>query len=272
MSDENAEGFKLHVIEPNQKREGSIDAHDRIVEALLFASATPLDETMLQNRLPPDQDVSETLARLAKHYEDRGVNLINVGQGWAFRTAPDLAGALRTNVPLQRKVSRAAVETLAIIAYHQPATRAEVEEIRGVAMSRGTLDTLLEAGWVRPRGRRRVPGRPLQWGTTPAFLDHFGLESLAELPGQEELKAAGMLDRRPGLTSIAMGETLEADEDEDEPADGQEDLLPLDNIDDCVDDGNGGEAQNDAEVPGVGLRKAPHRPEHAAVCTPAMAT
>lgn len=238
MSDESSEGFRLHVIEPNRSRESRVDAHGRILEALLFASATPLEETALQNRLPPDQDVGEILARLAEHYEDRGVNLIKVGVGWAFRTAPDLADVLRLNVTLQRKLSRAAIETLSIIAYHQPVTRAEVEEIRGVALSRGTLDTLLEAGWIRPRGRRRVPGRPLQWGTTSAFLDHFGLESLTELPGLEDLKAAGMLDPRPGLTSIAMGETLATEEDLVELVDGHEDLFPLEDID--HDDPNGG--------------------------------
>ena len=246
MSDEHAEGFKLLDVELNQIRESNIDPLDRIVEALLFASATPLNETTLQNRLPPDQDVGESLARLAKHYEDRGVNLIKVGGGWAFRTAPDLAGALRLNVTLQRKLSQAAVETLAIIAYHQPVTRAEVEEIRGVALSRGTLDTLLEAGWVRPRGRRKVPGRPLQWGTTPVFLDHFGLESLTELPGLEDLKAAGMLDRRPGLTSIAMGETLETEEEEAEPVDGQEDFFPLEESDDGDNQEKAGQGDGDA--------------------------
>ena len=132
------------------------------------------------------------------------------------------------NVTVKRRLSRAAVETMSIIAYHQPVTRAEVEEIRGVALSRGTLDTLLEAGWMQPRGRRKVPGRPLQWGTTEAFLDHFGLESLAALPGIDDLKAAGLLDRRQGLTSIAMQEIEEGDEGYEEQMDGQESLFPLD--------------------------------------------
>jgi segregation and condensation protein B len=132
------------------------------------------------------------------------------------------------NITVNRRLSRAAVETMSIIAYHQPITRAEVEEIRGVALSRGTLDTLLEAGWVQPRGRRKVPGRPLQWGTTDAFLDHFGLDSLAALPGIDDLKAAGLLDRRQGLTSIAMPELEEEDDGYDGRIGGQENLFPLD--------------------------------------------
>ncbi len=142
------------------------------------------------------------LARLGEEYGGRGVNLVRVGGKWALRTAPDLAPYLRRQVEVSRKLSRAAVETLAIIAYHQPVTRAEIEEIRGVSVSRGTLDILLEAGWVRPRGRRRTPGRPATWVTTQGFLEHFGLESLDDLPGVEELKASGLL--QSGRTSFGL--------------------------------------------------------------------
>lgn len=235
MNDDIDDDFQLEAQEPNFPVAVDIEAQSRIVEAVLFASATPMDEPALRNRLPVDAPVEEILANLVAHYHGRGVNLVRVGRGWAFRTAVDLAGILRLNVTVKRKLSRAAVETMSIIAYHQPVTRAEVEEIRGVALSRGTLDTLLEAGWIQPRGRRKVPGRPLQWGTTDAFLDHFGLEDLAALPGLDDLKAAGLLDRRPGITSIAMSET-ESDDD-DEGADDQEDLFPLDP--DAGEDGDG---------------------------------
>lgn len=235
MSDDFEDDFELQAPDPGLPAVMDIDAQSRVVEALLFASTTPLDETALRNRLPVDAPLEEILARISAHYDGRGVNLVRVGRGWAFRTAAELAGILRLNVTVKRKLSRAAVETMSIIAYHQPVTRAEVEEIRGVALSRGTLDTLLEAGWIQPRGRRKVPGRPLQWGTTEAFLDHFGLEDLAALPGLDDLKAAGLLDRRPGLTSIAMSET--DDDDDDDSADDQENLFPLDP--DAADHGEG---------------------------------
>jgi segregation and condensation protein B len=225
-SEEPGEDFDLEMQEPDAPAPRDMAALVRVAEALLFASAEPLDEASLRNRLPVDTDLEEILSTLAGHYDGRGVNLIRVGRGWAFRTAPDLASVMRLNVTVKRKLSRAAVETMSIIAYHQPVTRAEVEEIRGVALSRGTLDTLLEAGWIQPRGRRKVPGRPLQWGTTDSFLDHFGLETLAALPGLDDLKAAGLLDRRPGLTSIAMQEIEE--DDEGEGGDDQDDLFPLD--------------------------------------------
>ncbi len=206
----------------------------RFVEALLFASAEPVDEGELRRRIPEEIDVRGLLGELAEHYDGRGVVLTRSGTRWAFRTAVDLGPMLRHERPQRRKLSRAAIETLAILAYHQPTTRAEVEEIRGVALSKGTMDTLLEAGWIAPRGRRETPGRPLQWGTTNAFLDHFGLESLKELPGVEELRAAGLLDRRSGATSIAMQqEDLEEDEQEDE--DIQLDFLPDTNDPDAGD-------------------------------------
>ncbi len=178
----------------------------RLVEALLFAAGEPVSEDAIAERLHDGADVASLMAELAAHYAARGVNLHRVAGKWAFRTAPDLAPHLRIETRVGRKPSRAAVETLAIIAYHQPVTRTEVEEIRGVAASKGTFDVLLEAGWIRPMGRRRTPGRPATWGTTPAFLEHFGLAELADLPGIDELKASGMLDTRPaGVIAETVG-------------------------------------------------------------------
>lgn len=199
----------------------------RFVEAVLFASTEPVDETLLRQRVPETVDLQSILVELTEIYAERGVNVIRHGTRWSFRTAPDLGAMLRSDQPVRRKLSRAAVETLSIIAYHQPVTRAEVEEIRGVALSKGTLDTLLEASWIKPRGRRDTPGRPLQWGTTPAFLDHFGLADIKELPGLEDLKAMGLLDKRGGLTSIAMQQDDLLEDDPEEPAE-QLDFLPDD--------------------------------------------
>jgi segregation and condensation protein B len=169
----------------------------RLIEALLFAAGEPLDEAALARHLDDAADIPELLRDLAETYGGRGVNLVRLAGGWAFRTAPDLAPGLRVERPIVRKLSRAAVETLAVIAYHQPVTRAEIEEIRGVALAKGTIDTLMEAGWVRPKGRRATPGRPLLWATTPGFLAHFGLDSLSELPNLDELRSAGLLDLAP---------------------------------------------------------------------------
>ena len=157
--------------------------HLRMLEALLFAATEPLSRAEIALRMPEDIDLDALLHELQAAYAGRGVNLRRFDDRWAFRTAEDLAFVLKREVVEQKKLSRAAVETLAVIAYHQPATRAEIEEVRGVAVSPGTLDVLLEAGWVRLRGRRRTPGRPVTFGTTPAFLDHFGLESIGDLPG-----------------------------------------------------------------------------------------
>ena len=191
--------------------------HRNIVEATLFASPAPVDEAALAARLPPGADLRLVLRMLVQDYAGRGVNLRRVGAGWAFRTAPEVAAAVVAGARETKKLSRAAIETLAIIAYHQPTTRAEIEEIRGVATSRGTLETLLEAGFIRLRGRRRSPGRPVTFGTTPAFLDHFGLEQVSDLPGLAELKAAGLLDARlpPGLDLPPPSDDdgLRADED-----------------------------------------------------------
>ena len=165
----------------------------RLVEAILFAAAEPLDEATIAARLPDGSDVAALIEALSSHYANRGVNVVRVAGKWALRTAPDLASRLRIEQTASRRLSRAAVETLAIICYHQPVTRAEIEDIRGVAVNRGTLDVLLEAGWIRPGRRRRAPGRPVTWVTTEGFLGHFQLDSLLDLPGQEELKAAGLL-------------------------------------------------------------------------------
>ncbi len=177
----------------------------RVIEALLFAGRAPFSEDDLAAHLPEGTDVKACLAALAEDYAERGINLVQVSHGWALRTAPDLGAVLRREKKVQRRLSRAALETLAIIAYHQPATRAEIEEIRGVAVSKGTLDILFEQGWVQPRGRRRTPGRPATWVTTASFLDHFGLAALDDLPGVEELRTAGLLDARAVPASLLLG-------------------------------------------------------------------
>jgi segregation and condensation protein B len=170
--------------------------HLRLLEALLFAGTQALDEKDLSQRLPNDADLPRLLADLGGLYANRGINLVKVAGGYAFRTAPDLSEKLKIERPVTRKLSRASVETLAIIAYHQPVTRAEIEQVRGVGLSKGTLDLLFEQNWIKPMGRRRAPGKPVTWGTTDFFLEHFGLPSLDDLPGHEEMKAAGLLDPR----------------------------------------------------------------------------
>ena len=174
----------------------------RLIEAVLFSAAEPVRESDLAHRLPDPGQLDPALKILRSLYANRGVELYRAGDAWAFRTAPDLGDALKVRRSAVRKLSRAAVETLAVIAYHQPVTRAEIEEIRGVGQSRGTLDLLLEAGWIKPGRRRQTPGRPLTWITTQAFLDHFGLESVADLPGIADLKASGLLDKRPALEAF----------------------------------------------------------------------
>jgi len=197
--------------------------HLRLLEALLFAAAVPLDEKTLGARLPEDVDLKASLRALQAEYSTRGVNLVRIGNKWAFRTAGDLSWLLTKEAVVPKKLSRAAVETLAVIAYHQPVTRAEVEEIRGVVMSKGTFDVLMETGWIKPRGRRKVPGRPITYGTTEDFLSHFGLEELGNLPGLEELKGSGLLDNRlpPGFAVPMPSDDpmLRDDEDPLEPGD-----------------------------------------------------
>ena len=202
----------------------------RLVEALVFAAAEPVSERAIAQRLPDDADVSALLAELASVYENRGVRLSHAGNGWAFRTAPDLAGLLQIEKTESRKLSRAAIETLAIVAYHQPVTRAEIEEIRGVSQSKGTLDVLLEAKWIRPGRRRRTPGRPVTWLTTEHFLDNFGLESLRDLPGTKELRAAGFLDARPAIQAFRAEDTEETATEDDDPAPSEFEPLEEDEV------------------------------------------
>lgn len=200
------------------------DARDlRTLEAALFASREPLNVEKLQAFVPHMDGVAvhAMLARIRQDYDGRGIQLEETETGWAFRTAPDLAENLATLRVEERKLSRAAMETLAVIAYHQPLTRVEIEGVRGVATSKGTIDMLLETGWIKPGRRRETPGRPLTWVTTPAFLDHFGLESIVDLPGLDDLKAAGLLDRRPAVAVTADlfdedGEAVEASDESDD--------------------------------------------------------
>ena len=195
----------------------------RLLEALLFAAREPLDEATLARRLPNGVNVKNTLAQLKDEYSTRGVDLVRVGRKWTFRTANDLSWLLTKQIIETRKLSRAAVETLAIIAYHQPVTRAEVEEIRGVVAAAGTLDVLLKTGWIRPRGRRKAPGRPITYGTTETFLSQFGLEEVGDLPGLDELKGAGLIEGNlpPGFAVPLPSDdlTLRDDEDPLEPGD-----------------------------------------------------
>lgn len=191
---------------------------ERMCEAMLFASAEPLSCAELEARMPHGCDAGRALSGLARRYEGRGVHLVRVGEAWAMRTAPDLGYLMQKETVETRKLSRAAIETLAIVAYHQPVTRAEIEEIRGVSVSRGTLDQLLDLDWIRFGRRRSTPGRPVTFVVTPVFLDHFGLESARDLPGLKELRAAGLLDSRP-----PPGDAEGADEDAGE--DGQEGLF-----------------------------------------------
>jgi segregation and condensation protein B len=196
----------------------------RILEALLFAAEGPLDEKVLASRLPAGIDVHALLQQLQREYAPRGVNLVRIGGKWALRTATDLAWLLTHESAVTRKLSRAAIETLAIVAYHQPVTRAEVEEIRGVSTSKGTLDVLLETGWIRLRGRRKAPGRPVTYGTSEAFLSHFGLDALTDLPGLDELKGAGLVDATiPAEFAVPVPSDDPALRDDEEPL-GPEDI------------------------------------------------
>jgi segregation and condensation protein B len=202
----------------------------RLLEAMLFASNEPLDEATLKKKLPDGVDLKAALAQLQADYASRGVNLVHIGNKWSFRTAGDLAWLMTRESTETRKLSRAAIEMLAIIAYHQPVTRAEIEDIRGVITSKGTLDVLLETGWIRPRGRRKTPGRPLTFGTTEMFLSQFNLEALGDLPGLEELRGTGLLDSRlPSGFSVPTPSddpNLREDEDPLEPGDLDLALVP----------------------------------------------
>ncbi len=210
---------KMQVVAPEEAPENAETRPEelRLLEAMLFASAAPLDEKELSARLPQGVDVRAALARLQEDYATRGVNLVRIGGKWTFRTAGDLSWLLSKEIAETRKLSRAAIETLAIIAYHQPVTRAEIEDIRGVSTSKGSVDVLLETGWIRPRGRRKAPGRPVTYGTTEAFLSHFGLDALGDLPGLDELKGSGLLDGRlpPGFSVPIPSDDPVLHEDED---------------------------------------------------------
>jgi segregation and condensation protein B len=220
---------EMRVIEGGRPQQDSAEEL-RILEALLFAAETPLDEKVLATRLPAGADVKALLTQLQRDYASRGVNVVRVGGKWTMRTASDLAWLLTHESVVTRKLSRAAIETLAIVAYHQPVTRAEVEDIRGVSTSKGTLDVLLETGWIRLRGRRKAPGRPVTYGTNEAFLSHFGLEALTDLPGLEELKGAGIVDATlPAEFSVPVPSddpALRDDEDPLEPGDLDLGLVP----------------------------------------------
>lgn len=220
---------KLVVVQNNEQPPQTVQTQLarpeelRLLEALLFAAGQPLDEAMLARRLPNGVNVKTALAQLKDEYATRGVNLVRVGKKWTFRTATDLSWLLTKQIVETRKLSRAAVETLAIVAYHQPVTRAEIEEIRGVVTAVGTLDVLLKTGWIRPRGRRKAPGRPITYGTTETFLSHFGLEEVGDLPGLDELKGAGLLEGNlpPGFAVPLPSDdsTLRDDEDPLDPGD-----------------------------------------------------
>jgi len=206
------------VAEPKEFIEMNEAEQLQVLEAILFASAEPLSPKALHERLPDEADLNVLLPALQAQYEDRGINLTQVDGHWAFRTAAPIAQHLTVEKEVNKKMSRAMLETMAIIAYHQPLTRAEIENIRGVATHRGTLDTLMEMEWVKPGRRRETPGRPLTWVTTTKFLDHFQLEQVNDLPGLEDLKASGLLDKRPAIETIPdTGDLFEsADQDADE--------------------------------------------------------
>jgi segregation and condensation protein B len=242
----------------------ALGASVRIVEALLFAAKEPLSEALLAVAIPKQVRIRDVLAHLEPHYAARGVNLVRIGDKWAFRTSSDLSYLMSKHVEETKKLSRAAIETLAIIAYHQPVTRAEIEDIRGVATAKGTLDVLLEASWVRMRGRRKTPGRPITFGTTETFLSHFGLSAVSDLPGLDELKSAGMFDGRlPSGLNIPLPSddpTLQADEDpldeaQDERINATDELLEM-SLDENLDDETGDDTEEARIDPLADERKA----------------
>ncbi len=216
-----------HLLEAEQPG-GDHDTlkHVRMIEAMVFASSEPVAEKALSSQLPDGVELGPLLEEIRIAYGNRGVNFVRVGDAWAFRTAEDLSFLLQREAVETRRLSKAALEVLAIIAYHQPVTRAEVEEVRGVVTSKGTLDVLLETGWVRMRGRRKTPGRPVTYGTTPEFLDHFGLENVRDLPGLEELKGSGLLQ-----SQIPASFAIPVPNDEDELQEDEEPFT-LDDVED----------------------------------------
>src|ERR1700679_3624253 len=214
---------EMRVIVGDKDREVVRAEELRILEDLLFGGERPLDEKVLAKRLPAGVDVRALLTQLQKEYEPRGVNLVRVAGKWTLRTASDLAWLLTHESTITRKLSRAAIETLAIVAYHQPVTRAEIEEIRGVSTSKGTLDVLLETRRVRCRGRHKAPGRPVTYGTTEIFMSHFGLDALTDLPGIDELKGAGLVEK-----SLPVGFTIPIPSDDPALRDDEDPLEPED--------------------------------------------
>ena len=202
----------------------SLKEYAATLEALIFASDKPVLDRELQHHLPDHIEVADVMAAVIQRYDaTSGVELCRVGNGWAFRTRSAVAERLQQHKTVERPLSRAALEVLAIIAYHQPITRAEIEEIRGISLSKGTMDILLELTWIKPRGRRRTPGRPLTWGTSPAFLDHFGLSDITDLPGMDDLKAAGLLRKGQILGALMDHNTVDDEDGDDDDLDG--DLL-----------------------------------------------
>lgn len=211
------------MTDNNQSISDQLLQKAKIIEALIFASSRPIRARELTAYLGDESELPAVISIIQERYGMfSGVELVRRDDAYAFRTRPEIAEALTIEKQVERPLSRAAMEVLAIIAYHQPVTRAEIEEIRGISLSKGTMDILLEVGWIKPRGRRRTPGRPLTWGTSPAFLDHFGLETLDSLPGMEELKSAGLLRKRPVLGGL--GEMVD-DKEEDDVIGSEEDLL-----------------------------------------------
>ena len=206
---------------------------EKEIEAVIFAAAEPLDVDTIESKISKKANVAKLLEKLQQEYSNRGINLVCIKEKWSFRTSPKVSSLMTQEKTVEKKLSRAAIETLAIIVYHQPVTRAEIEEIRGISLSRGTVDILLALGWIKPRVRRRTPGRPLTWGTSTAFLDHFGLQGVDELPGIDELKSAGLL--RKGQILGGIGESSHQDDDgpEDEVSDG---LLDDDFLDGFVEE------------------------------------
>lgn len=228
QQDDNGQEIGQDIAPDEDQNDTLFDAppmgeQERMVEAVLFASAEPVTVRDLEARMPHGCDAAEALAHLRKRYEGRGVRVVRVGDAWAIRTAPDLGFLMQKETVEQRKLSRAAIETLAIIAYHQPCTRAEIEEIRGVSVSRGTIDQLLEMEWIRFGRRKMTPGRPVTFVVTPEFLDHFGLETARDLPGLKELRAAGLLENRP--PPGPLGQRDEDEDEDDEVIEGQSELF-----------------------------------------------
>lgn len=236
--------------------------HVRLLEAALFASSAPITEKSLSRRLPQGVNLKQLLASLREFYEGRGVNLVRRGGMWAFRTAADLGAQLNIEIDVGRKLSRAAIETLAIIAYHQPVTRGEIEEIRGVSLSKGTLDLLFDEGWIKPRGRRDVPGHPMQWGTTDEFLDHFSLESVKDLPGLQELRSMGLLDARPALEAYSVRGDVGAKSSDGGEVEISESLIVRAERSDDEYDSSVDEGDNDGET---GIMASSHQEEATAI-------